>query len=243
MPIFSNKPPDSHGSNNLQILRTPAKGNLYVICLSESVLGSPTHYFNGRTVPHEELECEPCSLHISWRWHSYTVVQEQPTQQMFLLELTAQATEPLLQIYEQLGGLRGVMLELTRRGEKRNGRVIVHTAHPKPRNFQLLDPPNQIDVLFNLWGLDPARAREYKSIRRQDAVSVNPGNDRVKDGFLSASEEEAIGALQSSENGYGSWEYSEGEQRKDVQNEENQNLVDQEHKNETNPVDGKPVAK
>lgn len=181
MPDFTNTPPDGHGTNNLQIIRTPAKGALVGVIASHDILGCATHFWNGRTIPHETIGCEPCNAQVSWRWHSYCVIQNSPDGQFFLLELTAQATDALVEQRMRCGTLRGAVIKTTRRGEKLNGRVHVCIRERKPGDPDLRDPPDILSILCNLWGLDRSRMRAYKTLGHKQSVTPDPGIDRIND--------------------------------------------------------------
>ncbi len=181
MPTFQNRPPTGSGTNNLQIIRTPATGVLVGLIASPDLLGTATHYWNGRTVPHETENCEPCLSKVSWRWHSYLVIQKQPEQQFFLLELTAQATDPLVEYRKLHKELRGAVIKTKRRGERRNGRVCVDIFPRHNDHIVLREPPDVLDVLCNLWGLDRARMETDQTRRERPAVFAMPGPDRVND--------------------------------------------------------------
>ncbi len=181
MPVFSNAPPDGTASNALTLIRTPATGRLACLIASSDVTGCPTHFWGGRTIPHEQKGCKPCEARCSWRWHSYCIIQQMPTGQMFLLELTAQATEPLIEYRKIFGSLRGAALVCERRGKRANGRVMVKINPPTSLPVGLPKAPDVVDILCSLWGFDPARGEEYKSSRQQPAVAINAGPDRVRD--------------------------------------------------------------
>lgn len=153
MPIFSNTPPVDPRGVGLTLKRCPTYGAITGIVTSSDLLGCPTHFFGGRTVPCETQNCEPCLNGVPWRWHSYCSCWSQSNKIHFLLENTARATEPLVQYRDAHGSLRGCLFRAQRMNARPNARVYIETKPADLEKIHLPDAPDLAKVLSIIWNI------------------------------------------------------------------------------------------
>lgn len=153
MPRFSNAPPADPRGQSLPLRRCPPRGGLIAVITCDDVLGCPTHFYGGRTVPCEADKCVPCQEGISWRWHGYVSAYLLKAKQHFLFEMTARCAEVLIQYREAHSTLRGCLFEATRPSQTPNGRVIIHTKPIDLEGIAVPDPPDLPTLLSMIWNL------------------------------------------------------------------------------------------
>ncbi len=174
MPNWSNRPPKDPRGTALPIIRTPAGRPLVAIVTSESLLGCATHWYKGRTVPCSAPSCDACLDGFSWRWHGYVGVFNFETHKHYILELTAQACDPLVAYQDHYGTLRGCLIEATRVPKKFNGRVTIRCKPGDLEKHKLPPAPNLENSLAVLWNL-PLPEVEI------DSRAPNPDTNRFSD--------------------------------------------------------------
>lgn len=179
MPQFSNRPPKDDQGYGLTLLRTPANGRLIIAVTSDELVGCPTHWYGGRTVPCEAENCPACLDGLSWRWHGYLSGLLRSTRRIILAEFTAQACETITQYYDAQGSIRGAILTAQRHRNRHNGRVII-TLTPGDLDVMQLPPaPDILKALATLWNLprpNLSEDRPAKNMKRIQPATANDGN-------------------------------------------------------------------
>lgn len=173
MPRFSSDPPVSPDGPALPIRRTPATGKIVAVVTSNDLIGCPTHYFGGHTVPCEAEDCKACAEGAPYRWHGYLTALDMTNRLHFLFEMTAQASDPLRNYREAHGALRGCLFQAIRLHRRPNGRVIIQC---KPADLEHLHLPNAPDlkkVLAILWQLNLPRIRDAGTLKSSPALAVH----------------------------------------------------------------------
>jgi len=153
MPQFSASPPPNSKGYGLPLLRTPANGKLIVAITCNEMIGCPTHWYTGRTVPCEQENCEACANGFPWRWHGYLSVMLQQARRHALLELTAQAAEQVVEYGTTHGSLRGTILTAQRHRNRHNGRVLLQLQPGDLDRLNLPEPPNIQAALAVIWNV------------------------------------------------------------------------------------------
>lgn len=159
MPQFSNGPPDDSRGQALPLRRCPPNRPLTAVITCDDLVGCPTHFFGGRTVPCEVENCKPCLEGISWRWHGYVSAYLIKAKLHFLFEMTARCAEVLIQYRQAHGSLRGCLFEATRPSGNANGRVYMQTKPIDLEGIPVPRPPDLPKLLSMIWNL-PARDAE-----------------------------------------------------------------------------------
>lgn len=153
MPDFTNSPPTDPRGVGLPLKRCPTMANLVGIVTSSDIIGCPTHFYGGRTVPCEKENCEPCLNGVPWRWHSYCSCWSPSNKVHFLFENTARATEPFVQYRDAHGSLRGCAFRAQRMNSRPNARVFIETKPADLEKITLPDAPDLAAVLSIIWNI------------------------------------------------------------------------------------------
>ena len=153
MSLFTSEPPSDPRGATLQLCRTPASKPLRAICTSDQIIGCPTHYWHGRTVPCFQPSCTPCLEGMPWRWHGWLGAYLTQAHQHVLFEMTAQATEAFKSYRRSNGSLRGALFEASRPSKQANGRLLVRLKAADLSGVSLPDAPNVMAVLSILWNI------------------------------------------------------------------------------------------
>lgn len=151
---FSSEVPDNFSGSAFQIKRTPAKSKLIAIITSDNFLGTPTHFWGGHTMPCEAPDCPACKEGNPWRWHGYMTALNPKTGEHFIFEFTAQAAETFDTYRNHHGTLRGCLFEAARRGQYRNGRLLLRCKPADLTQFQLPPAPDLLACLCHIWHVD-----------------------------------------------------------------------------------------
>lgn len=179
MPQYSSTPPENTTGYGLPLLRTPANGRLILGITCDQMIGCPTHWYGGRTVPCEGENCVPCNEGYSWRWHGYVTGLISGTRRHVMAEFTAQASETIAEYHRTQGTLRGAVLTAQRYKNRHNGRVIVNITAGEIAKMNLPPEPDIIKALGQIWNLPqpnlgpPDRFPTVKRIRPQTPKSGN----------------------------------------------------------------------
>lgn len=164
----SDPPPKAEGYG-MRLLRTPAKSPLRGMITCDSLQGTPTHYFGGRTVPCQQKSCKACEHGVGWLWHGYLSMILPTTHEHVLLELTAQACEIVNDFHKKNSLLRGALITATRAGKLPNGRVLLQLNPGDLQGINLPDPPDVRKHMMHIWGIqDGGKTTETYSPDRGD---------------------------------------------------------------------------
>jgi hypothetical protein len=153
MPTYTNTPPANTHGHGIQIERVPAGRPYKALSISPDVIGTRTHFWGGRTMPCESPDCKACAAAVPWRWHSYHAVIHDRSAELFLLELTAQATERLIAYRSAHGTLRGCMIRAHRANYARNSRIHIDCQPTDLTNIIMPPAPDLIHALAVMWHL------------------------------------------------------------------------------------------
>jgi hypothetical protein len=130
-------------------------GLTLAVILSDWIFAWSTHWCQGRTTPHvvEPPEaCEGCRHGQRPRWTGYVHALSHPTGTHVLYQISGEAYLSCPQLAQQDGSLRGVLLELRRTGQGRQGRQVARLlSYAAPPD---LPPPVDLRArLDRLWGM------------------------------------------------------------------------------------------
>lgn len=173
MPQFSSEPPADPRGMSLELKRCPPGAVLAGIITCPDVVGCPTHFWGGRTQPHEEQDCEPCLNGIGWLWHGYVSVYQTQLKNHFLFEMTARCTEPLTEYRKLNDSLRGCSLIAQRPSGKPNGRVHLKTKTIDVAMVSLPKSPDLRKVLAMIWNIPLPNISAAPPIKGHPAIAVD----------------------------------------------------------------------
>lgn len=173
MPRYSNSPPADGRGQSLPLRRCPPRGQLVAVITCDDLLGCPTHFYGGRTVPHEEENCTPCDEGISWRWHGYVSAWIPKAKLHFLFEMTARCAEVLIQYRAAHSTLRGCLFEATRPSQTPNGRVYLQTKPIDLEGIPVPDPPDLPRLLSMIWNIPAPTVQIEGRIKNHPRARIN----------------------------------------------------------------------
>lgn len=153
MATFSNRPPADPRGVALDLVRTPATGKIRACVTSEDLIGTYTHFFKGRTLPHDHDECMACKAGLPYRWHAWVSAYTADKHQHILFECTAQAADAFVAYREAHGTLRGGVFDAWRPNRRPNGRVIIQIKPADLGGITLPEPPDLMKCLAIIWNI------------------------------------------------------------------------------------------
>lgn len=150
---FSNTPPDDGTGPALPLRRTPTGKPVQAVATSLDLIGCMTHFFKGRTQPHQNENCEACNAGLPKRWHTYLAASECGTLQHFIFETTKRGTEPFLDYRARYGTIRGCQFKASRANTAANSRVIIITKRIDLETVNLPAPPDLAACMSIIWNV------------------------------------------------------------------------------------------
>jgi len=173
---WTNTPPSTTSDCGYRLIRTPPFKPLRGIILADDLLGTPTHYTKGRTLPCPQGECEHCANGLPYRWHAYVPILCMPGKERVILEMTALAADQLKGYHSRFGTLRGLEVYADRPSRKPNGRIVILAKASGIPDTELPVAPDIRRILLHIWGIDDA-AIEDNGRRRNMPASRFKNND------------------------------------------------------------------
>jgi len=174
---FTNAPPPDPSGPGLRLRRTPNAGKLTAIITCRRLIGTPTHFYQHRTIPCQGSDCPACNANHPWRWHGYLSAIDSKTNEHFLFEMTAQAAEPFTNYFQRHGTLLGCMFEATRLGEHHNGRVLIRCKPVELTKINLPNEPDLIGCLCHIWNIPRPEATIDGLTKQHDRIRINKNDD------------------------------------------------------------------
>jgi hypothetical protein len=162
MPTFSREPPARGTNHALTLYRVPAGAGRKGIITASDLLGCWTHWWGGRTQPCEDEDCKACTEGMPRRWHAYISAWTAQPSYHYLLELTRNAIEPLLDYRKEHGTLRGCYYEARRSGPAKNSRLLLSCRPADLAGLKLPPEPHLIHCLAVIWSI-PAEAMRVQN--------------------------------------------------------------------------------
>lgn len=180
MPQYSTAPPKDSAGYGIPLIRTPANGKLVLAIVSEEMIGCPTHWYRGRTVPCEAVDCQACNDGYPWRWHGYVIGMQTAGRRLVLFECTAQAAEEINKYRTINSTLRGCILTTARHRNRHNGRVIVTTQAGDLAQLNLPSPPLITAHLAKIWNLPAVIDQVRPTVKGVQAIAAGPQDAEQK---------------------------------------------------------------
>lgn len=179
MLTFSHDLPNDPRGPSLDLKRCPVGRAMTAIVTSVDLVGCPTHFYGGRTVPCTGDDCPAHKDGVPWRWHTYLSAYAVNAKVHFLFESTRRASESFIQYREAYGSLRGCQFRAWRATMTPNSRVYVETKPADLEQLQLPQPPNLLQVLSIIWNVPLTDMQIDHQRDNVDAVQVAPVENRV----------------------------------------------------------------
>lgn len=169
-----------HNHDHMQqykLIRTPEKGSITGIILDLTHTGAYTHFWKGRTIKCQEIECEACLAGREARWYGYISIFGPKTNQIAIYEFTPPGLNALDAYFTQHGQLRGAQITGERIGKRANSRVSIQV---RESGFDLSKLPAAApvkEILLRLWEVKPTSLTTLTS-SRYDATLLEERNRR-----------------------------------------------------------------
>ena len=173
MPEWSNEVPDEGSGVSLPIRRTPPHHSLVAVVTSPNLIGTMTHFWNRRTMPHEKVNCEACKVGMPKRWHSYLSAWEPASKMHFLFEITAQAAQHFVTYRKAHGTLRGCHFRASRWRQIPNGRIMIECKPADIVSNPVPESPDLIAVLSVLWNLPKDQMETNSPGQAVDVMTID----------------------------------------------------------------------
>lgn len=134
------------------------KGRMVITCTEP--FECCTHFIGGRTLPCLEPECGACDAERPKRYEAFVSGVWVRDKKHEIIRLT---TNAMYQLKDRMRGVvdyRGTLLEVERRGERKNGRVVVTVADGFVESARLPERPDLEQHLLKIWRIDGIRVSD-----------------------------------------------------------------------------------
>lgn len=168
-------------TDQTELIRVPAAGLKNLIILSGDVVGCFTHHWGGRTSPCLPDTCPACDHGARRDWKGYLCCLRPSNRQVVMVEITPATMANFRDAFNRLRTLRGCTLNLTRKGDVKQGKMHAHIVQPKGDQSHLPDPVSQRKFLSRLWRLDfktPQEITTDEMLEREKTISID--GERLK---------------------------------------------------------------
>lgn len=173
---FSQNPNTDDACRRYRLIRTPSRGSLGFVVLSDDYEGVPTHWHRGRTRPHMAADCEGCKANTPLRWHGYLAIQGTKSGEICIFEFTEAARAAVVEYKRLHGSLRGAACLCSRSGPRDNAPVVLKMSPSIAPQITLAKCPDVRKYLKRLWEIpdvtDASAPTDQKSNARFDASDL-----------------------------------------------------------------------
>jgi len=143
--------------NDVPLLRTPAVGAIAGHILVDNIIGTLTHWAQGRTQPCEMPNCQHCLAKIPYRYHAYIAIISDKNGRQAVLELTAAPAATLKAWRLEHNTLRGTHIIARRTVKRANGKVTVDLSVGTIPPNKLPSPVSCEKFMSDIWNLAETR--------------------------------------------------------------------------------------
>lgn len=153
MPIdWTATPPKNGHQTHLELVRVPAKLMLAGFITTNDLLGCLTHWNGRRTVPCQGLDCDDETHKRPTRWHAYTGLWIDKTNEHVILELPSGAAEKLQAAKNGRPSIRGLQIQCFRPKHEAHAAVTVRLIDSPAIPKNLPEEPDLRTMLTSMWG-------------------------------------------------------------------------------------------
>lgn len=186
MPIFSSDLPVVEKHMGFDLKRCPDSKPLDAICTSENFLVTQTHFWGGRTVPHEIENCPACNKMQPYRTHVYLAGIIPSSREHFIFECSSNAAKAFDEYRNIYGTLRGCFFRASRPKGTRNGKVVIITRQADLQKCPLPEPPDLERALCVIWQIPYSKETATPTAIKMNGTKIdrvtryeqlNPPND------------------------------------------------------------------
>ena len=150
---WQRRPTKQDAEREYTIIRTPARGMLYLTIISGDMVGRVTHFDNScrRTVPCVGEGCDNCGRGIRKEWHGYLACWHEERMRKVILEVTAGPGRFIGEVYDRMRSLRGVQICLGRKDGRVNGEVWIKRHADVVPDAKLPTASDLRPILLRMW--------------------------------------------------------------------------------------------
>lgn len=144
------------GSKVTPIKKVGAKDRYTVAVCSAGFTGFPTHWFGGRTIPHQHdrKTCPGCVGKAKLSWYGFIHVCSPDGRGSVILEVTREGAKMLLGFQGNRPSLRGLIVHVRRERENLKAPLIFELIGQVQPAVELPPAIDPILTLRVLWGVD-----------------------------------------------------------------------------------------
>jgi len=174
MPVFSKTLPTLERHMGFDLKRTPESKPIDGIVTCELFLVTQTHFWGGRTVPHELYDCPACARAQPFRTHVYISAIMPDTREHFLFECSSNAAKAFEEYLGTYGTLRGCFFRASRPKKTKNGKVVILTKQADLTKCHLPQPPDIERALCVIWQVPYDGTSPNQTILKKDGANIDP---------------------------------------------------------------------
>ena len=150
---FTSTPPKDPRGISLALVRTPPIKPFVAIVTSEDLVGTFTHFYHGRTLPHQNEGCPACEEGIPFRWHAWVSCLTAVDHVHCIFECTARPAQVFVDYRKANRTLRGCHFKAHRASKVTNGRITIETRPADLNKIGLPNAPDLTKCLSIIWNI------------------------------------------------------------------------------------------
>jgi hypothetical protein len=173
MPVFSKELPALDKHMGFDLKRCPESKPLDAIVTCEEFLVTQTHFWGGRTVPHELENCQACLKMQPYRTHVYVSAVIPATREHFIFECSANAAKAFDEYHKSYGTLRGCLFRASRPKATRNGKVVILTRQADLQKCPLPTAPDLEIALCVIWQIPYSKQGKTPTSLKKSGLNID----------------------------------------------------------------------
>ena len=152
MAIWTDRPEPGTVKSTFDLLRTPPSAPFIGTVTSTVILGTPIHFFGGRSAPCLQADdCEACKHGRQYRWMAYFAVLPDGSHKQALFEVTALIHAKFVEFAGSADQVRGIRFKVWRPSKRASGRIAVSFGTERAAEITLPDAPDVRPLMEHIW--------------------------------------------------------------------------------------------
>lgn len=179
MTNWVDRPRDHDQMQQYRLVRTPEKGAISGIILDLQHTGAYTHYWGGRTIMCQQIECEACLAGRQARWYGYVSIFSAKSNQIAIYEFTPPGVNAVDAYFTSHGQLRGGLITGERIGKRANSRISITMKESGFDVAKLPPAPPVKEILLRLWEVRPTPGLSLTTSRFDATLIEQQQRDKI----------------------------------------------------------------